>query len=1576
MSSPGCPLHIISHQDALDFVNSKPDRDQVQRLERQELALVADVLNIQPDSCNVAPMVNLICDQLCGMSASKKSEISDSASQKTSDYNSEQAQRDHEFRMMKLKMNLAKIEADKEIKLKELEVHRANTVASQGADNIPGFRLQEVLKLVPQFDESSVSQFFERFEKIATGSAWPKEKWSTLVQTALKGKAIKAYDSLSFADSLVYLKLKTVVLRAYELRPEAYRQKYRNRRRHQQESYPDFNTALITNFDSWMRSEDVANDYESLRELVLLEDFLSKVETDVRTFLVDKNVTTSTEAAELAQDYYLARKQDKNKKKETSQTTPDNSNCNPSPKPNPVSKANSPAVSCNSPPKKTTQTHNEKPTRRPFFCTFCNKPGHTLGRCWFKPGAVRPLHFVSSRESRNVPVVTLESSPGADPVDNPSHKDVPFPGTGVRETADDLSPIAADGVVQAVSKHVTPDYTFAPYLSSGLVRVHGVVYPVNILRDTGASISLLVKPPQSDISGEEFVLIKGVTGVLTVPFVKCEVECDLFKGTTQLGIVDSLPEEGVDLILGNDLAKGEAFTTPVLSTVPVSDVHGVMDNDVFPLCAVTRSMSRLRDSRPEDVADRTRSEVVPQVSSEEPGNLESHDQFALGSTFMGSLENTPEVDLEGIDCEKLMAMQSEDPDVEKLKSLAVDSLDEEKGTCYYIKDDVLWRRWRPPNVNPSDGIWDYHQIVVPKGCRQQLLLLAHSTPFAGHMGVKKTLHRLRAEFYWPRMSSDVARFVRSCHTCQVVGSPNQTIPKSPLVPIPVFEAPFSKLIIDVVGPLPPTSSRNIYILTIMDTSTRYPEAIPLTNVKAKTIVKVLLEFFTKFGLPREVQSDQGSNFMSNVFQQALLTLGIVHITSSAYHPESQGALERYHQTLKTMLRKYCMEHTKDWDKGLPFLLFATREVPQESLGFSPNELVFAHRVRGPLGVLKDSWSSGPEESRNLLSYVLEFKTRLKDAQEMAQQNLKSAQGKMKTWYDRKARQREFNVGEEVLALLPLQGQPLSAKFCGPYYVDRRIGDTDYLLRTPDRRKKHQLCHVNMLKPYHRSENSSTSTPTLHAVAAVTTAVEEDIDVECEYWDCRWPENTEVLSTLKEKLSHLPSNQVFQLLSLTSKHPEVFKNVPGRTSWTEHDVCVGDAAPIKLSPYRVSPRHTEALGTELDYMLELGIISPCVSPWSSPVTLQPKSDGGIRFCIGYRRVNAITTTDTYPLPRLEDCVDRIGSSRYITKLDLKQGFWQVPLTERAKDISCFVVDGQTYKCHVMPYGMKNAPATFQRLMNKVVNGMKNCVVYFDDVVVYTQDWESHLQELGTLLSRLSAAGLVVNLKKCEFVSAQVQYLGYVVGHGKVQPPDSKVEAIKSFHSPRNRRELRRFLGCIGYYRCFLRNFATLVTPLTELLRKDRTFKWNEKCEESFVLAKQTLCNFPVMLAPNFSKPFSLAVDASNVGAGAVLLQEDDEGIEHPVCYFSKKFSGAQKNYSVIEKELLSLILALQHFSVYIPPFGFEVRVYTDHHPLKYLNSLKTKNQRLTRWALFLQQFNLSINHIKGTDNIFADCLSRA
>ena len=261
-------------------------------------------------------------------------------------------------------------------------------------------------------------------------------------------------------------------------------------------------------------------------------------------------------------------------------------------------------------------------------------------------------------------------------------------------------------------------------------------------------------------------------------------------------------------------------------------------------------------------------------------------------------------------------------------------------------------------------------------------------------------------------------------------------------------------------------------------------------------------------------------------------------------------------------------------------------------------------------------------------------------------------------------------------------------------------------------------------------------------------------------------------------------------------------------------------------------------------------------------------------------------------------------------------------------------------------MKNSPATFQRLVNNVICGLDGCDAYIDDVIVYSDSWSDHLQRIRKFFDQLSKAKLTVNLAKTEFCHATVTFLGHLVGQGQVKPLEAKVNAISEFPVPKCKRQLMRFLGMAGYYRKFCKNFSGIAEPLTNLLKKSTKFKWNDKCQDAFDRLK---------------------ADG--------LLQEDNNGIDHPVCYFSKKFNKHQKNYSTIERECLALILTIQQFEVYLTSSASPIVVFRDLNPLSFLHKLKNKNQRLLRWSLLLQEFNLDIRHIKGKDNIIPDALSR-
>ena len=479
------------------------------------------------------------------------------------------------------------------------------------------------------------------------------------------------------------------------------------------------------------------------------------------------------------------------------------------------------------------------------------------------------------------------------------------------------------------------------------------------------------------------------------------------------------------------------------------------------------------------------------------------------------------------------------------------------------------RKWRPPDVSADDECAVKYQIVIPKVYRSKILSLAHETPLAGHLGSGKTMHKITEHFYWPLIRKDVAEFCRSCHTCQVVGKPNQTIPKAPLHPIPAFEEPFSRVIIDCVGSLPKTKSGNQYLLTITCASTRFPEAIPvMRNITAKTIVDALIKFFSMFGLPKSIQSDQGSNFMSGIFQQVMYELKIKQFSSSAYHPESQGALERFHQTLKTMIKTYCFDTKNCWDKVIHLLLFATREAVQESLGFSPFQLVFGHTVRDPLKLFKEKFLFDGNDCLNLFSYVSDFRTRLSKVCELARENLKAAQVSMKNKFYKKAVGRCFKPGDKVLILpLLVPGHPLQAKYVGPYIVRGKKSGQNYIVKTPDRCKSQQLCYINMLKPcYERKKNVGPQ-----IVNAVSLSLSKDSYEPHILSDMTKLSNSDVLNNLDEKLKHLEPSKQEDLKKVSNDYKHLFRDVPSRTDMIYHDVEIENTAnPIKQHLFRLNP----------------------------------------------------------------------------------------------------------------------------------------------------------------------------------------------------------------------------------------------------------------------------------------------------------------------------------------------------------------------------------------------------------------------
>ena len=329
------------------------------------------------------------------------------------------------------------------------------------------------------------------------------------------------------------------------------------------------------------------------------------------------------------------------------------------------------------------------------------------------------------------------------------------------------------------------------------------------------------------------------------------------------------------------------------------------------------------------------------------------------------------------------------------------------------------------------------------------------------------------------------------------------------------------------------------------------------------------------------------------------------------------------------------------------------------------------------------------------------------------------------------------------------------------------------------------------------------------------------------------------------------------------------------------------------------------------------------------------------------------------------------------MDLNRGYWQVPMAEEAKAKTAFVTPFGLFQFNVMPFGLQGAPATFQRLRDRVIQGLQNyTAAYLDDLIIFSTCWTDHLKHLAAVLQRLKEAGLTVKPTKCQLGMKECVYLGHIVGSGNVKPDPGKIEAVRQFSTPRTKKQVRAFLGLAGYYRRFIPNFSAMASPLTDLTKKTANtskLKWTAECTKAFQQLKDALCANPVLKSPCFDRTFILQTDASNRGIGAVLSQCDEAGDEHPVAYFSRKLLPREQRYSTVEKECLAIKLSIEAFKVYL--LGKPFQIQTDHRALVWLDQLKEKNARLTRWSLSLQPYDFTVVYRRGKDNHNADVLSR-
>ena len=353
------------------------------------------------------------------------------------------------------------------------------------------------------------------------------------------------------------------------------------------------------------------------------------------------------------------------------------------------------------------------------------------------------------------------------------------------------------------------------------------------------------------------------------------------------------------------------------------------------------------------------------------------------------------------------------------------------------------------------------------------------------------------------------------------------------------------------------------------------------------------------------------------------------------------------------------------------------------------------------------------------------------------------------------------------------------------------------------------------------------------------------------------------------------------------------------------------------------------------MLKQNIIKPSSSPWASPIVVVKKKDGRLRLCIDYRRLNAVTVKDSFPLPRVDKLFDTLAGATYFSTLDLASGYWQVEVDEKDRPKTAFSMPSGLYEFQTMPFGLANAPATFQRLMQFVLQPLipARCSVYLDDVIVHGKDKADHLRNLKAVLQRLKEVGLKLQAKKCCFMQREVKFLGHIISERGVMTDPGKVTAVREWPTPKSCEEVRSFMGLASYYRRFVHNFAKIATPLCQLLQKDAKFVWTADHQAAFNELRNKLCNTPILTLPDLTRPggsFILNTNASDSSIEAVLSRKTSEGYENVIAYASRTLSQREMNYCVTRREMLALVEFIKQFRHYLLGKHFLVR--TDHQSL--------------------------------------------
>ena len=1136
-------------------------------------------------------------------------------------------------------------------------------------------------------------------------------------------------------------------------------------------TYHEFSGQLKLQFDRWLTACNI-DDFDKLKELMLVEQFMTSLPNDVQLYVKDHLPQTVERAAHFADAFALNRA--------TSsvvlpgqivrgQAQPSNRANFRAPgqqfinRPNRSFEPRAPAASNAKQPVKQNAPLTVK---LPNKCIYCGKTNHISDKCYYKPSDLKPnVYFVD----RTTDVSQCKTSGY----------------TQIHVKCDDFKN-SRSYIENEKDTNVSNPYIM-PAVFTSMTNSNNQVY-VNCYRDSGASLSFVKRGvlPANYLQdlGQSTELIY-MHGGSVVPLYHC---CVSVLGEPQRkAVIGVVPEsfnmpEGVSFLCGNDLGPVMYCGAVTRSqSKAITNVHTDINANVIDN-AVNNSVNNAANNEKDDSVVKDNLITVEANNEIETINIQSvpNDANSIGDdNKIDSCDLTvlfDDDDLTNINSNVLVKLQQSDATLKGCLEQATNIVDNEESAYAFSSTGVLVRRV-PDKVN--EGRYQ-DLIVVPYCLRSKILRIAHDIPASGHLGIAKTRDRILRCFVWPNVRKDIRMYCKTCDVCQRVDKTDVKT-KAPMIKPPIIDSPFSRVSLDIVGPLPTCkASGSRFILTIMEHALHWPYAVALIDHTAVTVAREVLKYFTMYGLCKNILSDLGTEFTSELFRLFVQYFGVCQLHTTVCHPQT-NIVERFHRVLKKMLRSFVEEQPDDWDIGIDLVLFAYREVPIATYGYSPFELLYGRHVQGPLSLVHDNWLENNDVSQHVVDYLLKIRNNMQLAKDVVHAEQAKQQERNERLYNRKSKPLKLKVGDLVLVLANVDGKPLNMKFTGPHKILKQTSEVDYLVEFKGTRKEHRNLHVNMLRKYFvRNEFVN--------VVQVVDHLSETIDEDIVY---RFDEPNEedmvgddedVLAilhpssvtdeTIVSKLSHLTDKEGNDMKQVIEDYKSVFSDKPGIAAIDSHTIILKpDAKPVKRAPYRLAPDQMSKLRTEINNLLADGIVVECESEWSSPTIVlnKPGPEKSIRAIIDYRAANDQFVGDSYPIPNIDMLIAQVGSSAYLTKMDLTRGFYQIPLDKDSQKYSAFVCPFGTYAWTRIPYGLKTSPTKFQKVLNTVLKGLENfCVCYIDDILIFSNNWDEHLNHVAIVLDRLLKFRLKVKLMKCEFGKAIIDFAGHLVGNGQMSP----------------------------------------------------------------------------------------------------------------------------------------------------------------------------------------------------------------